>query len=1279
MKKLLTLLGIFFLFILFPSTVLAEPVGKFTHIEGRVDITSPGEAARPAMLGDEVNAGDIIRTKSEAKAEITFVDGNILRLAKSTRMKITEYLFDKERTSGILKLYRGKIQNKVKKLLGRVFGLKKRNRFEVHTPTAVVGVRGTNFFTYFLRGISGASFKEGSGYGYSLNRPDEVRNISPGQAMVVISPDLPPVIRDATDVELNKHEGDTTPSEKEEEEKVEAEEVTEEKRTEEREAAEEAPTEKAPVEETSAAGAPFESAATEEILLTETATSPETQAISPTEVSGEPETTVEPPPPVVEPVPSLPTTTIGTFEGRDTYWLVKGTFYESDFTGSHYEYRYFISEDDVLSFGEKWLDLVGGDETGNIYLPDGMHFNIIEEGHLTVAWNRDDWTVGSLSPTSFSEPPAGYSWDRTWYEVYTGNSLARSGEISGTVQATGYLLTPGVDSTLSLSGSYMPADGNYDKPSIFGVEILQSNIAGFLGGVIDDVKGDIYGVYIDSSQNAGIVDGTFAGGVNHSTGGWNASGSIHSMQTATGIGISPDNLEANLERGYMAAWVGGDFGTLDSEIGGALGWGKTLSIKGLDFGVFQLSLATDTWFENPHLSNTWSARAGGWGQFGRHIHSTIAEGKPDIGIWLTDSINGTLENGMLTAGFTGKLLTLSMYADTAGRIVGTVDIPNNGWQAVASGYWNNNQKLQFNGILRGEVMRTRANYHGWGSGSEFNYDYDEVSKSAWSYYDDGATITHTDYYPDGTTESWTENYSGTPLSYSEGTWGNPSTDSLHDILKNRTTSFPYYENDTYPFYSLTYAGWFEGFLGGLNDLWAATYDGSSPEPGPGADTRIMGEFDQYRAYGDLPSVFTGQIKSYNPYDGTSTIWNQADNSQNGAYSGVLGGRTRQGSVLVDAMLLALYLDRSGTAGILKGIFEGEAHPGPETFELQGSIIPIPLKQGTGYNAADLVPSLVYYSPEDHPDLFFHGKFLDVSKVPENFVSLPSNSVGGDIHLRHSHREQISISGSTAGVPWILGVLSTLYGGTYQEFGGSTFNHWYVGFSGDTGVVNRQGTIISSPNSPATDGSWSGNLISGKGFGAWTHWDAAVTGVSGADLKGTFDPNTHTWQASAMWAYMDTNTFLNLAGTEAGRNKLAQLNIPAFQIGKADLSGSYISGGNSMNVTMKDVTFFTYSTGSIPRIWATNQVTGSYTGSPASGWSANLTGSNYTNASGLTAQFGLHRWDTGTKQWGANINNGNGTVNNKSINFSGGAAGLIDTAGNKFAGTGSGRAALNTTP
>jgi hypothetical protein len=216
MKRTTLVLLAAILLAFFPSLAQASAVGKFTHVEGRVDVIPPGQPARAAALGDEVSIGDTLRTKSQSKAEVTFNDGNVLRLAERTAMVISEYMVDQESTSGTLKLSRGKIQNIVKVTGGRIFGRDKKDRFEVHTPTAIVGVRGTDFFTYHTRGISGALFQEGKGYGFSANRPEEVKDISAGQAMVVVSADQVPVIKPATDVEIKLHINDTAPSKKDE-------------------------------------------------------------------------------------------------------------------------------------------------------------------------------------------------------------------------------------------------------------------------------------------------------------------------------------------------------------------------------------------------------------------------------------------------------------------------------------------------------------------------------------------------------------------------------------------------------------------------------------------------------------------------------------------------------------------------------------------------------------------------------------------------------------------------------------------------------------------------------------------------------------------------------------------------------------------------------------------------------------------------------------------------------------------------------------------------------
>jgi hypothetical protein len=207
MKNFTKLLLILTVLLALPLTLLAAPVGKITHIEGNVDITVD-EKARTANIGDAVNSGEILRAKNKSRAEITFADGNILRLAENTRVRITDYQMGEGKTS-TMDLFRGKTQSIVS-------GLAKNGRYEVHTPTAVCGVRGTNFIAFFQNGVSGFVPKEGTIYGYNRSMPQDVKTVTPGQAIMVTAPNKPATIQPATSTEVEKHVSDTAPAEKKE-------------------------------------------------------------------------------------------------------------------------------------------------------------------------------------------------------------------------------------------------------------------------------------------------------------------------------------------------------------------------------------------------------------------------------------------------------------------------------------------------------------------------------------------------------------------------------------------------------------------------------------------------------------------------------------------------------------------------------------------------------------------------------------------------------------------------------------------------------------------------------------------------------------------------------------------------------------------------------------------------------------------------------------------------------------------------------------------------------
>jgi hypothetical protein len=203
------------LFLIFlPSLALAQTsVGKFTFVQGRVDVLrSPASRAVPVKMGDAVFVGDIIRAKSASKAEITFTDGNIVRVAPNTRVEISEYMFDEAKGKGILNLSRGKVQAIIQeKIAKRIATFGEANRFEIHTPTAIAGARGCNFIVSFQRNSSSVFVIEGAVSTYNPKFPDMVVTVNTGYITTIPFDQPVQPARPATDAEKNMYKGDFAP------------------------------------------------------------------------------------------------------------------------------------------------------------------------------------------------------------------------------------------------------------------------------------------------------------------------------------------------------------------------------------------------------------------------------------------------------------------------------------------------------------------------------------------------------------------------------------------------------------------------------------------------------------------------------------------------------------------------------------------------------------------------------------------------------------------------------------------------------------------------------------------------------------------------------------------------------------------------------------------------------------------------------------------------------------------------------------------------------------
>ncbi len=111
---------------------------------GKVEAMRQGEREWiPVTLGMRLAAGDHIRTGARSYADLDFsgaAQAAVVRIGPKSSMKIDTYIASEKIENRKIKL-----DLAIGEILVKVNKVKDESQFQVHTPTSVVGVRGTAF------------------------------------------------------------------------------------------------------------------------------------------------------------------------------------------------------------------------------------------------------------------------------------------------------------------------------------------------------------------------------------------------------------------------------------------------------------------------------------------------------------------------------------------------------------------------------------------------------------------------------------------------------------------------------------------------------------------------------------------------------------------------------------------------------------------------------------------------------------------------------------------------------------------------------------------------------------------------------------------------------------------------------------------------------------------------------------------------------------------------------------------------------------------------------
>lgn len=124
-----------------PAPALAlNDYGKVSFVTGGVEVERRDGGSYQPQVGDMLHEGDTLITDAQGELHVTTVDHGVVALRPNTRVRVREYraMGDAEDKS-VLVLLRGTFRA-VTGLIGRNYP----SRYSIRTPTAAIGIRGTD-------------------------------------------------------------------------------------------------------------------------------------------------------------------------------------------------------------------------------------------------------------------------------------------------------------------------------------------------------------------------------------------------------------------------------------------------------------------------------------------------------------------------------------------------------------------------------------------------------------------------------------------------------------------------------------------------------------------------------------------------------------------------------------------------------------------------------------------------------------------------------------------------------------------------------------------------------------------------------------------------------------------------------------------------------------------------------------------------------------------------------------------------------------------------------
>lgn len=127
----------------------AAPVGQVVNLSGPLFAVDAKGARRILSVGSQVEPGEMLLTEGNTYAQVRFIDKSVVTLKPGTQFKIENFAFEEkapEKDSASFGLFKGALRT----VTGLVGKRGNQDAYRMTTPTATIGIRGTQFVVQYV-------------------------------------------------------------------------------------------------------------------------------------------------------------------------------------------------------------------------------------------------------------------------------------------------------------------------------------------------------------------------------------------------------------------------------------------------------------------------------------------------------------------------------------------------------------------------------------------------------------------------------------------------------------------------------------------------------------------------------------------------------------------------------------------------------------------------------------------------------------------------------------------------------------------------------------------------------------------------------------------------------------------------------------------------------------------------------------------------------------------------------------------------------------------------